>query len=146
MSSDNLGIGVLIGLQNRKRFDDEDFAAERKRLKEAMAAADINVLSQKAQKEAVKECIGAVVGELAQLEAGQPVERRHSDPEAAAARGEDFIDTADDYLQRLSSGRLSFSGEDVARIKRSKADVKKVVTSPHLQPEVVANPRAPRVK
>ncbi|MDO9236213.1 MAG: hypothetical protein Q7U28_09310 [Aquabacterium sp.] len=147
MSFDDPGIGMLIGMQFGSARNNADFAAETKRLRDALTAASIEELAQMAQKEAAKDCVGAIVKELTLKEAGRPYERRHSDPDAKAARAEDFIDTAEAHLNRISSGRLTFSDDSVQRIKNSRADVKEIVKAGGcLEPKAIlkASPIRPR--
>lgn len=148
MSNENIdpaAVGFLVGMQYGSIRADAEFRAERERLRAALAQAEIDRLSEEAQKNAAKACVGAVVGELAKVSKGEPFVRRHSDPEATAARGEDFIDTAEDNLNRLSSGRLSFSHASVSRIKRAGVDVNDIATRDAFKPEPQVNsPRSPR--
>ena len=137
---DSYAIGSLIGIQRGNRLNAQEFEQERARLQAALQAATVDTISQEAQKDAIYSCVEAVVGELGMRDAGVPFERRHSDPEATQVRGRDFIDTADENLERLSGGRLSFSAGSRYRIERSKADVLDIVTKSFIQPEAVPSP------
>lgn len=137
---DNIAAGMLVGMHYGSSLNSRDYANQIAKLRQAINDAEIQYLSQQAQKEAAKDCIGAIVAELCLAAAKEPFERRHSDPEANSARGEDFIDTAEAHLIRLSSGRLSFSSDSVSRIKESRADVKKIVKAGGpLEPEANRN-------
>ena len=127
-------LGYVFGVMHANKLNAADFERERARLCQALVDEEANRLSEIAQTEAVALCIGAVVGELKKSEAGIPFERRHSDPDARAVRGEDFLDTAEEELRRLSSGRLSFSDRDIRSIKGAGMDVKRIVNSDHMKP------------
>ena len=60
---DNDAIGFLVGMQFEGIRADAEFQAERERLRRALAQAEIDRLSEEAQKDAAKACVGAVVGE-----------------------------------------------------------------------------------
>jgi len=137
---DHIGIGMLIGIQHGNQLNELDFEREKNRLRQQLAEANMNSLSEMAQKEALKSCISAVVGELSKEADGIPFKPRHSDPNQKAQRVEDFIDTAEMNLHRLSSGQLSFTQSSIEDIKRAeRKDVHQVIGGqfgPTLKPQM----------
>jgi hypothetical protein len=123
MSSTGPGIGALVGIAWGSALTDRDVAKERQRLLDQSREKEANALAQTAQKNAVRAVANAIIGELAAEERGLPVVRRLSDPKNVDARAEDFIDTADAELHRLSSGRLSFSRESIRSVKNAGREV-----------------------
>jgi hypothetical protein len=117
------GAGALLGLAWGSHLNEREFAKQRKKLLEQANEKEIAALAQTAQKDAVRAVANAVIDELVALEQGIPVERRLSDPKNVAARAEDFIDTADAELHRLSSGRLSFTRRSIEGVKRTRYEV-----------------------
>ena len=130
MSSNDISIGLLMGLAHRNNLNDRKFADECIKLKRQIREARVEVLVHEAQKEAIKRCIEEFVDERKSGSAP-----RHSDPKAAALRGEDFLDTAELHLRTLSNGALSF-GYSLNKIKQSKRDINSIVESHSFQPTV----------
>lgn len=129
--------GTMLGLAWGQAMNDADYERERQRLQDELRAAAVKELSEQAQKDAIRRVANAVMKEVQDEAAGKPVERRLSDPANAAARTEDFIDTADHLLRRISGGALAFSDPSVEAAKTTHRDVKEHVLEGGLPPKPV---------
>jgi hypothetical protein len=78
-------------------------------MREAIRNRSAQALSEQAQKNAVRAVANQIITEISAIEKGMQIERRLSDPKNAAQRAEDFADTADAELTRISDGHLQFS-------------------------------------
>ena len=122
---------MLYGLAHRQRMDHEDYLRDRKLLLRQQQEADDQLCSEKAQKEALKLCVGALVDELAKVAAGTPVTCRHSNPAAQVERCEDYLDTVVDVLKRDTKGRLEFVPDDLRRVRKGAQSLKDIATKAH---------------
>jgi hypothetical protein len=139
MSAEDAALGFLIGYKfPTKGLGGPDFAGELAAMRKKLDDASIKAVAESAQHLAVTDCINELVGELANTKAGKPVVKRHSDiVDGAPARSEDFIDTANSHLRRLSGGALQFSDESVRAIKEVGVDIGRVVNTEYMTPKAV---------
>lgn len=141
------GIGFLVGMKWGQQQNEADFAAEKRRLLQRLQDEQAKEMVEESQKDALRAVANAIVVEEAQVQSGARKVRRLSDPKNVAARCEDFIDTAEGSLNRLSSGRLSFNAASFSLVNTAKEEPHKVARASNLNhptADVQPEPVAPR--
>lgn len=141
MSMEEIGIGMLVGMEFGERLNERHRAEAIERLRQELAEAGIKEMSQTALKLAARACVNRLIDELAAEEQGQRFNKRHSVVDNGPARVEDYIDTADDNLRRMSGGALSFDERSQDQTKQRAPDVRQA-TNTFMDP--VPAPARPR--
>lgn len=115
------GIGTLIGLKmGSMEASNNQHLADLKAMRAQLRGAVAGGLYDQAFAQAAAEVTAEIIGELNAEQAGQPGQRRLSDPRNADARNSSYAKKAAAIVYRLSDGRVSLSAEDIARVKTSR--------------------------
>lgn len=139
--SDNIGFD--IGMSIARTNLEVDYQKERQRMQRAVSNAGVTAIAEQAQKNATRAVANQIINEIAALQRGESIERRLSDPDNVDNRLEDFVDTADAEMNRISDGKLNFDRASVATVKRSEAELKTLFETNGVKLEPVFN-RRPR--